>query len=179
MTSRYMKDLDEFAECDAVIVGAGSAGLACAYELSKDTSLKIAIIEAGVAPGGGAWLGGQLMSAMIVRKPAHAFLDELDVPYEDEGSYVVVKHAAQMTSTLLSKVLARPNVKLFNATAAEDLIVRKDEERGYYVGGVVTNWTLVSLNHDTQMCMDPNVIESKVVISGCGHDGPMGACSGE
>jgi len=26
MTRRYMKDLDEFAECDAVIVGAGSAG---------------------------------------------------------------------------------------------------------------------------------------------------------
>lgn len=30
------------------------------------------------------------------------------------------------------------------------------------VGGVVTNWTLVSLNHDTQSCMDPNVIEAKV-----------------
>ncbi len=29
--------------------------------------------------------------------------------------------------------------------------------------GVVTNWTLVSLNHDTQSCMDPNVIESKVI----------------
>lgn len=40
------------------------------------------------------------------------------VPYEDEGDYVVVKHAALMTSTLLSKVLASPNIKLFNATAA-------------------------------------------------------------
>jgi len=178
MTRRYMKDLDEFAECDAVIVGAGSAGLAAAYELSKDEKLRIAIIEAGVAPGGGAWLGGQLMSAMVVRKPAHLFLEEIGVPFEDEGHYVVVRHAAQATSTLLSKVLARPNVKLFNATAAEDLVVRHDEARGgYYVGGVVTNWTLVSLNHDTQMCMDPNVMEAKVVISACGHDGPMGACS--
>ena len=50
-----------------------------------------------------------------------------------------------------------PNVKLFNATAVEDLIVREDAVRGRYVGGAVTNWTLVSLNHDTQMCMDPNV----------------------
>ncbi len=33
----------------------------------------------------------------------------------------------------------------------------------------------VSLNHDTQMCMDPNVIECKVVVSSTGHDGPMGA----
>lgn len=40
------------------------------------------------------------------------------VPYEDEGDYIVVKHAALMTSTLLSKVLASPNIKLFNATAA-------------------------------------------------------------
>lgn len=36
----------------------------------------------------GAWLGGQLMSAMVVRKPADNFLRELDVPYEDEGDYV-------------------------------------------------------------------------------------------
>ena len=39
----------------------------------------------------------------------------------------------------------------------------------------VTNWTLVSLNHDTQMCMDPNVLECKVMVSSTGHDGPMGA----
>ncbi len=50
-----------------------------------------------------------------------------------------------------------PNVKLFNATAVEDLVVREDPVKGRYVGGAVTNWTLVSLNHDTQMCMDPNV----------------------
>ena len=68
-----------------------------------------------------------------------------------------------------------PNIKLFNATAVEDLIVREDELRGRYVGGAVTNWTLVSLNHDTQMCMDPNVLESKVMVSSTGHDGPMGA----
>ena len=67
---------------------------------------------------------------------------------------------------------------MFNATAVEDLIVREDPVMGRYVGGAVTNWTLVSLNHDTQMCMDPNVIESKVLVSSTGHDGPMGA-SGE
>lgn len=40
--------------------------------------------------------------------------------------------------------------QLFNATAAEDLIVKQDK-RGKYVAGAVTNWTLVSLNHDTQV----------------------------
>lgn len=45
------------------------------------------------------------------------------------------------------------------------------------MAGVVTNWTLVSLNHGLQSCMDPNVVESKVVVSACGHDGPFGAAS--
>jgi thiamine thiazole synthase len=175
MTSRYFKDLDEYAECDVIIVGAGSAGLSCAYELSKHPDVKVAVIEQGVAPGGGAWLGGQLFSAMVVRKPAHELLDELSVPYDDEGDYVVIKHAALFTSTLLSKVLQAPNIKLFNATAVEDLVIRDDPAKGPYVGGAVTNWTLVSLNHDTQMCMDPNVLESKVMVSSTGHDGPMGA----
>lgn len=67
MTSRYFADLEKFSECDVVITGAGSAGLCCAYELSKlAPEAKIAIIEQGVAPGGGAWLGGQLFSAMVV-----------------------------------------------------------------------------------------------------------------
>lgn len=48
----------------------------------------------------------------------------VQVPYEDEGDYIVVKHAALMTSTLLSKVLAAPNVKLFNATAAGEPTLR-------------------------------------------------------
>lgn len=170
MVTRYMNDMLYYAESDVVIVGCGSAGLSCAWELSKDPSLKIAIIEQSVSPGGGCWLGGQLFSAMIVRKPADKFLDELEIPYEEKENYVVVKHAALFTSTILSKLLMRPNVKLFNATAVEDLIVKNGK-----VAGVVTNWTLVTLNHNTQSCMDPNVIEAKVVVSGTGHDGPMGA----
>ncbi len=73
--------------------------------LAQPARAQVAIIEQGVAPGGGAWLGGQLFSAMVVRKPAHGLLDELEVPYEDEGDFVVVKHASLFTSTLLSKVL--------------------------------------------------------------------------
>lgn len=46
----------------------------------------------------------------VVRKPADRFLTEIGVPFEDEGNFVVVKHAALFTSTVLSKVLAMPNV---------------------------------------------------------------------
>ncbi|EKG16915.1 Thiamine biosynthesis Thi4 protein [Macrophomina phaseolina MS6] len=141
--------------------------------------LKIAIIEAGVSPGGGAWLGGQLFSAMVMRRPADAFLREIGVPYEEEGdNYVVVKHAALFTSTVLSKVLQFPNVKLFNATTVEDLITRPAADgSGVRIAGVVTNWTLVSMHHDDQSCMDPNTINAPIVISTTGHDGPFGAFS--
>jgi thiamine thiazole synthase len=33
---------------------------------------------------------------MIMRKPADAFLIDLGVPFEDEGDYVVVKHAVSI-----------------------------------------------------------------------------------
>ena len=175
MVRRYFNDLDRYAESDVVIVGAGSAGLTCAYELSKLDDIKVALVEQNVAPGGGAWLGGQLMSAMVVRKPADAFLAELGVPYDDEGDYVVVPHAAMVTSALISKTRAN-GAKLFNATAVEDLVVRTDDDGKPHVAGVVTNWATVTLyGHETQSCMDPNVLESKVVVGSTGHDGPLGA----
>jgi len=182
MTRRYFTDLDSYAESDIVVIGAGSCGLSAAYMLGKKRpDLKIAIIEAGVAPGGGAWLGGQLFSAMVMRKPADAFLDDLGIPYEDEGDFVVVKHAALFTSTLLSRVLAYPNIKLFNATAVEDLITRPAptpaDPNAVRIAGVVTNWTLVTMHHDDQSCMDPNTINAPLVISTTGHDGPFGAFS--
>lgn len=76
MTRRYMTDMITFADTDVVVVGAGSAGLSCAYELSKNPSVQVAIIEQSVSPGGGAWLGGQLFSAMV-RKSQHIILHVL------------------------------------------------------------------------------------------------------
>lgn len=52
MSRRYFRDLDHYAESDVVIVGAGSCGLSTAYTLATARpDLKIAIVEAGVAPG--------------------------------------------------------------------------------------------------------------------------------
>lgn len=71
MTRRYMMDMITYADTDVVVVGAGSAGLSCAYELSKNPSVQVAVIEQSVSPGGGAWLGGQLFSAMVIDLKNH------------------------------------------------------------------------------------------------------------
>jgi NADPH-dependent 2,4-dienoyl-CoA reductase/sulfur reductase-like enzyme len=52
MTSRYFDDLWTYAEADVIIIGGGSAGLSCAYELTKRPDLKVAVIEQSVSPGG-------------------------------------------------------------------------------------------------------------------------------
>lgn len=57
---------------------------------------------------------GSLMSPMVVRKPVDSFVAEL------ESAFVVVKHAALFTSTILSKVLASSNIVHMNATAVEN-----------------------------------------------------------
>lgn len=41
MTRRYMTDMITFADTDVVVVGAGSAGLSCAYELSKNPNVQV------------------------------------------------------------------------------------------------------------------------------------------
>ena len=48
----YFNTMYERAVSDVVIIGAGSAGLSCAYHLATSRpDLKVTIIEANVAPG--------------------------------------------------------------------------------------------------------------------------------
>ncbi|KAJ1587197.1 hypothetical protein NDA15_003067 [Ustilago hordei] len=149
MTSRYMADMLSCAVSDIVIIGAGSAGLTCAYTLAKSRpDLSITI------------LGSQCCSWR--RSLVGRSIDEWN---------------ALFTSTLMSKLLAMDNVKLFNATCCEDLIIKKDSQGVQRVNGVVTNWTLVTMAHGLQSCMDPQTITAPVVIGACGHDGPFGAFS--
>lgn len=63
----------------------------------------------------------------------------------------------------------------FNATSVEDLITRRSPDGTLRVAGVVTNWTLVTMHHDDQSCMDPNTINAPIIVSTTGHDGPFGA----
>ncbi|KAK9466603.1 thiazole biosynthetic enzyme [Lipomyces arxii] len=154
MTRRYFTDLGSYAESDIVIVGAGSCRLNTTYVIPKQRpDLKIAIIEKSVSPSGGAWLSGQLFSATAVLEPADAVPREL-------GNICGCKHAFLFTSTVMSKVLQFPNVKLLSATTVEDLMA-----------------PLVTVHHDDQSCMDPNTINAPAAVSSTGHDGLFSAFS--
>jgi cysteine-dependent adenosine diphosphate thiazole synthase len=83
------------------------------------------------------------LCSKVVCKPADHFLTELDVPFEDKDNFVLIKHAALFTSTILLKVLRMLNEVMFNVTVVGDLVVH-----GCCVTGVVTNWTLIAQNHD-------------------------------
>ena len=49
---RYFTTLYERTISDVIIIGAGSAGLSCAYHLATSRpDLKVTIVEANVAPG--------------------------------------------------------------------------------------------------------------------------------
>ena len=74
---------------------------------------------------------------IIWRKKIVSWLKKSDVncgnrAIEDVGGdavvdkeVVVIEHAGLSASTIMSKMLARPNVKLFNVVAAEDLFVKE------------------------------------------------------
>ncbi|MDZ4245559.1 MAG: FAD-dependent oxidoreductase, partial [Dehalococcoidia bacterium] len=89
IVSGFMKQFDQYADSDIIIIGAGPAGLTAGRELCRQ-GFKVLIIERNNYLGGGFWIGGFLMNKVTFRAPAQKHLDELKVPYEKavEGLYV-------------------------------------------------------------------------------------------
>lgn len=58
------------------------------------------------------------------------------------------------------------SISFCNTYTAKGLIVKNGN-----IFSFVTNRTLVSLNYNTQLCMNPSVVETKVIVSDTGHDG--------
>ncbi|KAI5006948.1 hypothetical protein ZWY2020_046896 [Hordeum vulgare] len=123
MTRRYMTDMIADANTGVIIIEL--APLGCPAQTSSATHLS-------TSPSS----NGPLRRKRLARQPAllrhgraqpaHLLLDELNIEYDEQEDYVVIKHAALFTSTLLSRLLAQPNVKLFNAVVVEDLVVKEN-----------------------------------------------------
>lgn len=163
ITRGYLKQLDDYAKSDVVIVGAGPSGLVAGAELAK-TGLKTLIIERNNYLGGGFWIGGYLMNKVTLRAPSHKFLDELGVPYEEASDSLFVADGPHATSKLIAYA-CDSGVKFLSLTMLDDLIVKNNR-----VTGVVINYAPVNALPREISCVDPVAVESKIVIDATGHD---------
>lgn len=122
------------------------------------------LIERNNYLGGGMWIGGYLMNKVTLRAPANEILDELKIPYRQhqEGLYVAdVPHFA--SGLILGDCDA--GVNFLNMTIVEDVVVKDNA-----LTGLVINSTPVTLMPKMITCLDPIVIESKIIIDATGHD---------
>lgn len=159
----YTEKFLDMASSDVAIVGAGPAGLVCAYYLAK-VGVKVSIFERKSSIGGGIWGGGAMFNQVVVQEEARRVLDEMDVryfPYKEEGYYLL--DAVEMACSLGLKA-SRAGAKIFNLFTVVDVKVSGEEER---VSGLVLSWTPVEMGG---LHVDPITVEAKYVVDGTGHD---------
>jgi thiamine thiazole synthase len=164
IVEEFAKDMRSFADTDVIIVGGGPSGLMAAYDLARK-DVKVLIIERNNYLGGGFWLGGFLMNTITVRAPADKILDELGIAHREYSKGLHVTPGPLACAKLIVSA-CEAGAKILNMVSFDDVVLREKNR----VGGVVINWTPVSLLPKVVSAVDPIAFESKVVIDSTGHD---------
>jgi len=163
IVSEFAKELEDYAENDVTVIGAGPSGLVAATEFARKGE-KTLLVESNNYLGGGFWIGGYLMNKVTLRAPAQMILDEIGAPYKEVEEGLYVTDGPHACSKLIASA-CDAGVKILNMTQFDDVIVRQDR-----VCGVVINWTPVSALPRALTCVDPVAVESKLVVDATGHD---------
>ncbi len=159
----YFRKLDQAAELDVALVGAGPSALMAARDLAA-AGRKVAIFERRLAPGGGVWGGGMLFNEVVLQTDLGPLLDELGVSHEPAGDGLLTVDSVELAAALILAA-RRAGAWIFNAVTVEDLVVRADR-----VAGLVINWAPVVRQ---QMHVDPICVAAQAVVDATGHPGEI------
>jgi thiazole biosynthesis enzyme len=155
----YNDKLIESLDTDVAIVGAGPAGMCCAYYLAKQHK-RVVIFERKLSVGGGMWGGGIMFNEIVVQEKSKRILDEFEIKTRlfDKGYYLA--DSIESVSTICSKTV-KAGVKIFNLLSAEDVMIRKER-----ITGVVLNWTAVEI---ANLHVDPITVRARFIVDATGH----------
>jgi thiamine thiazole synthase len=155
----YKDKLVKALNVDVAIVGAGPAGMTCAYYLAKQNK-KVVIFERKLSVGGGMWGGGIMFNEIVVQEKAKKIIDEFGIKTRlfEKGYYLAV--SIESVSTICSKTV-KAGVKIFNLLSAEDVMIRQGR-----ICGLVLNWTAVGI---ANLHVDPITMRASFVIDATGH----------
>ncbi len=155
----YKDKMVDSLNVDVAIVGAGPAGMCCAYYLAKKNK-KVVIFERKLSVGGGMWGGGIMFNEIVVQEEAREILDEFGVKTRiyEKGYYMA--DSIEAVSTICSKTV-KAGVKIFNLISAEDVMIRRNR-----ICGLVLNWTAVEM---AKLHVDPITMAAGYVVDATGH----------
>lgn len=155
----YKEKLVKALDVDVAVVGAGPAGMTCAYYLAKQKK-KVVIFERKLSVGGGMWGGGIMFNEIVIQEKAKEIMDEFGIKTRvyEKGYYLA--DSIESVSTICSKTV-KAGVKIFNLLSVEDVMIRKAR-----ICGLVLNWTAVQI---ANLHVDPITIRARFVIDATGH----------
>lgn len=159
----YYEQFIAATESDVLIIGSGPAGLVAGRLLAQD-GYRVVIIERNNYLGGGMWIGGYLMNKATMRAPADKMLKELNIPHHEVNEGLFVADTSFFASRLIHSA-CEAGVTILSMTIVEDVIVKNN-----VVCGLVINSTPVTMLPKMITCLDPILLESKLVIDASGHD---------
>lgn len=159
----FMRQFEEYAESDVIIIGGGPSGLMAGKEIASE-GFKVTIVERNNYLGGGFWLGGYLMNKVTVRAPGQEILDEIGIPYEKASDGLYIADGPHACSKLIASS-CDAGVKIANMTIFDDVVVREKK-----VAGAVINWTPIASLPREITCVDPIAMEAGLLIDATGHE---------
>ena len=154
----YMHKLLDSLELDVAVVGAGPAGMVCAYYLAR-SGAKVAVFEKKLSPGGGMWGGGMAFSEIVIGPEAREILDEFGITCRERGG-AYTADSVEATGAIIAA--AAREALILNLLSCEDVAVEDDR-----VTGIVLNNSAVLA---AGLHVDPLTIKSRFVVEATGHE---------